>query len=134
MTHEGLWATSAECIAKAGVNYDSTNVDEAMINEFCKQAESLINCLTRYNWSSAFTGAGTTEVLTADVWHVLGEAESNLVGMYMITANMAGSSTGEYPSRIIVEDMINILRDRLLFTLAVLRDKKTQKFITEAEI
>ena len=128
MAHEGLFATSTECIAKAGTAYDSTNVDEAMINEFCLQAESVINCMCRFDWSNQFSAPATTTLLPA-MWHMLGEVESNLVGIYMIEANMEGLAAGKYPDRITAEDMINILRDAALRGISILRDKKTQSFI-----
>ena len=126
--HEGLFATSAECIAKAGTAYDSTNVDEAMINAFCLQAESVINCMCRFNWSNQFSAPATTALLPA-MWHMLGEVESDLVGIYMIEANMEGLAATKYPSRIVAEDMINVLRDAALRGISILRDKKTQAFI-----
>ena len=128
MGHEGLFATSAECIAKAGTAYDSTNVDETMINAFSLQAESVINCMSRFDWSNQFSAPATTTLLPA-MWHLLGEIESNLVGIYMIEANMEGLDAAKYPSRIQVEDMINILRDAALRGISILRDKKTQSFI-----
>ena len=128
MAHTGLFATSTECIAKAGTAYDSTNVDEAMINEFCFQAESVINCMSRFDWSNLFSAPATT-TLDAATWHLLGEIESNLVGVYMIEANMQGLAAAPYPSRILAEDMINILRDAALRGISILRDKKTQAFI-----
>ena len=128
MAHTGLFATSAECIAKAGTAYDSTNVNEAMINEFCFQAESVINAMCRFNWSNQFSAPATT-TLDAAMWHLLGQVESDLVGIYMIEANMEGLAATKYPSRIQVEDMINVLRDAALRGISILRDKKTQAFI-----
>ena len=134
MAHAGLFASSTECIAKAGSFYDSTSVDEAMINEFCLQAENLINCFSRYNWSDHFTAPAATTTLSADVWHFLGEIESNLAGIYMIENNMAGLAATGYPSRIVAEDMINILRDAALRGLQILRNKQTQTFMLGATI
>lgn len=131
MAHTGLFATSAEIIAKAGSFYDSTINTEDRINEYSLQAESVINCATRFNWSGKFTAPATT-TLSADVWYLLTEIESNLVGIYMIENNMAGLAATPYPSRIVAEDMINILRDAALRGLSILRDKPTQKFMTEA--
>ena len=128
MGHEGLFATSAECIAKAGTFYDSTSVDEAMINAFCLQAESVINGMCRFNWSNQFSAPATT-TLDAAMWHLLGQVESDLVGVYMIENNMFGLAAAGYPSRIVAEDMINILRDAALRGISILRDKKTQSFI-----
>ena len=44
MTHTGIFATSAECIAKLGNNYNSTNVDEDMINEFNADEGICLRC------------------------------------------------------------------------------------------
>lgn len=123
MVHTGLFATSAECIAKMGKNYNSTDVDEAMINAFCLQAESLINVSTRRNWSDDFTAPATT-TLNADVWYILSEIESNLVGIYGITYDMSRFTTrGE------AESMITILRDGILRGLQFLRNKNMETFI-----
>ncbi len=88
MAHEGLFATSAEIIAKAGA-YNTTNMIEARINELCLQAESVINVRTKYNWSDLFTAPATT-TLNADVWYILSDAESCFVAFYMIQNDMSG--------------------------------------------
>jgi len=121
MAHTGIFATSAECIAKLGKNYNSTDVIEARINEFCLQAESLINVTCRYNFSDNYA------TLNADVKYLLTEVSSNLVAIYGITYDMSG-----FTSRIEAEDMINILRDGALRGLSILRDKKAQDFINGA--
>ncbi len=131
MAHTGLFATSAECIAKAGSFYDSTINTESRINEYNLQVESLINVATKYNWSDLFSAPATT-TLNADVWYILSEVASNLVAIYMIENNMQGLAATPYPSRIIAEDMVNILRDAALRGMSILRDKATQKFIQEA--
>ncbi len=132
MAHGGLWTTDAECIAKAGANYNSTAVDETMINAFCLQSESLINSLTRYNWSDLFTASVTTTTISADVWHMLGLAQSAIVGKWMLAYKPTGED--DALSRIEFEDRINILRDDFLFAISILRDKKVQKFMKEATI
>lgn len=120
MAHTGIFATSDEILVKAGENYD-TSITEARINALCLQVESLINCVSRYNWSDNYADAN------ADVKGLLSEAESNLVAIYIISFNMAG-----YTSRIEAEDMINILRDGALRALSLLRDKKVQDFMQGA--
>ncbi len=87
MTHTGIFATAAECISKAGENVDITGWVEANINQWCAEAESFINCLSRYNWSDGYAG------LNVDVKKILTEAESNLVAMYGISYNMSGFTT-----------------------------------------
>ena len=119
MAHEGLFATSAECIFKMGKNYDSTNVIEARINELCLQAESLINVAAKYNFTGTYTaGAPPTTTLSASVKSFLAELASNLVAIYAITEDMSGFTT-----RTEAEDMINVLRDAILRGLSLLRNK-----------
>lgn len=120
MAHSGIFATSDEILVKAGENYD-TSITEARINTLCLEAEAEINCVTRYNWSDAYSG------LNADVKHILSEAESNLVAIYIITFNMSG-----FTSRTEAEDIINVLRDGYLRCISILRDKKVQDFMTNA--
>lgn len=117
MAHTGIFATSDEILVKAGENYD-TGITEARINALCLQVESLINCVTRYNWSDAYSG------LNADVKGILSEVASNLVAIYIISWNMAG-----YTSRVEAEDMINILRDAALRGMSLLRDQKVRDFM-----
>ena len=132
MAHAGLWATSTECIAKAGANYNSTAVVDTMINEFCLQAENYINVVTGYNWSDEFTAPATTTTLSADVWHFLGEAESCLVGIYMLNYKPTGEDGAL--SRIEYEDRINVLAWRLNDCIKLLKEIGTQKFMEDATI
>ena len=97
MAHTGIFATSDEILVKAGENYD-TSITEARINALCLQAESLINSTTKYNWSDNFAA------LNADVKHLLGIAESNLVAMWIIMYNMNG-----YGSLNQATTMLNVL-------------------------
>jgi len=129
MGHEGLFATSAECVAKMGDNYNSTNVNEAMINAFCLQAEAFINVATRYDWSGEFTAPATTGLSTS-VWYILGQAESDLVAIWGLTYKPTGEDGNL--ERIEFEDRINILRDDLLRCISILRDKKSQTFAQNA--
>ena len=120
MAHTGIFATSDEILVKAGEKYD-TSINEARINALCLQVECLINCICRQNFSDSFS------TLNVDVKYLLSEVASNLVAIYIIQFNMAG-----YTSRIEAEDMINTLRDGALRGLSLLRDKKTQDFMTGA--
>ena len=124
MTHTGIYATSAECIAKMGDNYNSTQVIEARINEFCLQAESLINCVCRKIFAVDTTAFAA---LTTGAQYLLTEVASNLVAIYGLTFKPSGED-GTL-SRVEFEDRINILRDGVLRGLGILRDKKVQDFI-----
>jgi hypothetical protein len=121
MADTGIFATTAEVLRKAGHGADATPSAEAYINDYMTQAESLINVMTRFNWSDAYSG------LNADVKGLLKEVASNIAAIYVITYNMSG-----YTSRTEAEDMVNILRDAALRGMAVLRDKKAQDFANGA--
>jgi len=121
MADTGIFCTTAEVERKAGANCSATSKAEAYTNDYVGQVESFINVVTRYNWSDAYSG------LNADVKGLLKEVASNLAAIYVISYDMSG-----FTSRVEAEDMINILRDAALRGLALLRDKKTQDFITGA--
>lgn len=129
MGHEGLFATSAEIIIKAGDNYPSTLGDETAINALCLQVESYINVETGYDWSGEFTAPATT-TLSATKWHILGEAESNLVAIYLL--NIKPSGEDGTMSRIEYEDRINILFARFVQCMDIMTDLGTEKFIKGA--
>jgi hypothetical protein len=120
MAHTGIFATSDEILVKAGENYD-TSVTEARINALCLQVESFINNACRKNYSDAYAG------LNADVKHLLSLIESNLVAIYIISYNM-----NTYTSRVEAEDMIQVLKQSASEALEILRDSKTETFITGA--
>ena len=121
MTDNGIFATTAEVARKAGANASAISVAEAYVNDYMTQAESVINCMTRYNWSDAYTG------LNVDVKGVLKAAGSDLAAIYVIEYDMSG-----FTSRTEAEDMITVLRDGIQRNLAVLRDKKYTTFINKA--
>ncbi len=85
------------------------------------QAESLINTITRFNWSDAYS------TLNTDTRGILKEVSSNLAAIYVISYDMSG-----FTSRTEAEDMINILRDRALMCLALLKDEKVKDFMVNA--
>lgn len=121
MADTGIFATTTEVQRKAGANASTTSNTEAYINDFISQAESLINCICRYNFSDNYSS------LNADVKGILKEVASNLAAIYVIQYDLSSFDT-----RIEAEDMINILRDGALRGLAILKDKKVQDFINGA--
>lgn len=121
MVDTGIFATTAEVQRKAGANASATANSEAYINDFISQAESVINVMTRYNWSDNYAS------LNDDAKGILKEVASNLAAIYIIQYDMSG-----YTSRIEAEDMVNILRDAALRGLSILRDKKNQTFLQGA--
>ena len=121
MADTGIFCTTAEVERKAGANCSAVSKAEAYTNDYITQAESLINAICRYNFSDNYA------TLNADVKGILKEVASNIAAMYVIQYDMSG-----FTSRIEAEDMINILRDAALRGLSLLRDKKSQDFITGA--
>lgn len=120
MAHTGIFATSDEILVRAGENYD-TSITEARINALCAQVESVINVMTRYNWSDAYSG------LNADVKGILTETEACMVANAIIAFNMAG-----FTSRTEAENIINVNRDTFLRNISVLRDVKARDFMNGA--
>lgn len=121
MAHEGIFATKAECDAKAGENIDATGWTEANINDWCSQTESYINVASHKNFSDGYAG------LNADVKRILSEASSNLVAIYGISYNMVG-----FTSRVEAEDMINILWARFNQCMALIKEQQNVTFMSGA--
>ena len=124
MAHEGIYATSAECIHKLGKFYNATDIVEARINELMVQAEGVINDAGRKVFA---TDAAAFTALSSDVRGILSLISSNYVGMSGISYDMSA-----FPTRTQAEDAINVLRDGMLLGLSVLKDKKVQTFIEKA--
>ena len=122
MADFGIYIKNADIVARAGTNANATSVATAATDVYVLDVEALINSLTRFNWSDAVTTG-----LNADVEGILREAGACFCAIYVIQWDMSG-----FTSRIEAEDMINVLRDRALFAISILRDKKAQKFIREA--
>ncbi len=122
MTDFGIWTKNADIIARAGANVNATAINLTATDIYVSDVEALINSLSRFNWSDAVT-AGLNE----DVEGILREASACFCAIYAIQWDMSG-----FTSRVEAEDMVNILRDRALFAIAILRDKQVQKFMQEA--
>jgi len=122
MADTGIFATTAEVQYKAGAGASATSKAEAYVNSFMTQVESFINSTCRYNFSDNYTS------LNEDTKGILKEVSSDLAAIYVICYDMSG-----YSSRIAAEDMINVLRDRALAGLDLLRDKKVSDFIREVD-
>ena len=121
MTDFGIWTKNVDIQAKAGINANATSKATAATDVYVLEVESMVNVLTRHNWSDDFSG------LNADVKNILKEVTSNICAIYVIQSDMSG-----FTSRIEAEDMINVLRDAALRGLSILRDKKAQEFIKNA--
>ncbi len=124
MAHEGIYATSAECITKLGDNYASTAVDEAKINDFCLMAEGFIHTISRKVFAVDISAFGT---LAAGGKHILTEFQSSFVGIMGLNHKPTGEDGAM--NRIEYEDRVNVLRDSMLRAASLLRDQKVVLFI-----
>ena len=123
MAVTSIMTTETEIDAKLGAGVD-TNFTETMKDAAVLQAESLVNCATRFNWSDQVTSG-----VNADVLGLLSDTVSSLVAIQGIAYNLSGEAGTGFASRIIAEDMINVLRDGVLRNLSILRDKKSETFM-----
>jgi len=122
MVSSGIFCTDVHIKAKVkNLSADIDNGDTDETDVWISDAESLINCTCRYNFSDNYAA------LNAAVKGILREAASNLAAIYAIVYDMSG-----FTSRVEAEDMINVLRDAALRGMAILRDKKTVEFINGA--
>lgn len=124
MAHTGIYATSAECIAKAGDNYPSTICTESRINEFNVMSESTINVAGLNVFA---TTTATFAALDSTVRGLLTDVSSSLVGINMLGMKPSGEDGAMV--RIEFEDRINILRDGALRGLSILRDSKSKEIL-----
>lgn len=123
-------ATSEGCLLKAGANVSdvfsadgtSGRTADTLWNELIEQAESYINVVTRYNWTDVYTAG-----LNVDVQKILQDLTTNLAAIYAIQYDMSNYASREY-----AETMIDVLWDRSLYIISLLRDKKPQDFMKNA--
>lgn len=118
MADTGIFATTAEVERKAGKSCSATSKAEGYVNQYMTEVESFINATCQYNFSDTYAS------LNADTKGILKEISSDLAAIYVISYDMSG-----FTSRIEAEDMVNILRDRALAGLALLKDRKVIDFI-----
>lgn len=118
MAEEGTFCNNAEVLRKAGSGASGVSSLEAYTNDYIKQAEAYINCLTRYDYTTNYA------TLTANAKLVLKEAASNLAAIYVIQYDPAN-----YSSTRIAENIINTNWARFIQCLNVIQDQRTQTFI-----
>ena len=122
MANAGQFAQDTDILLRVGTHASATVKAAGWFDTIILDVEAIVNAATRFDWSVA--DAATT--LEAGTRGILVEAGACLAAIIGITWDMSG-----YPSRIIAEDIINVLRDRYLFAISILRDKKTQGFVKD---
>ena len=122
MADAGQFAQDTDILLRVGTNANAIVKTAGWFDTIILDVEAVINCMTRYDWSTA--DAATS--LTATVRGILIDTGAALAAIQGIAWDMSG-----YTSRIEAEDMINVLRDNALRNISILRDKKTQAFLQD---
>lgn len=110
--------STAEIAQKSGANV-STNYTSTMQDNAEIRGLGLIQMLTRYMWADNIPS-------NADIKSILADFLSSFVAIEAIFYDMSG-----YTSRAEAEDMIEGLRDSMMRSAALLRDKKVQTLMLE---
>jgi ADP-glucose pyrophosphorylase len=121
MPDVGIWCKNANIQARAGTGANSTAKATAATDVYVLDAEALINCLTRKNWSDAYAS------LNVDVKYILMDAAASYCANIVISYDFSG-----YSSKVEAQTLIDINRDNFVRDIEVLKDLKNQDFITGA--
>ena len=122
MTDDGIFTKNADIQARCGTGANATAKAIAATDVYVLNIESYINCITRFNWSDAFTAG-----LNVDVQGILTEVGACLCAIYVIQWDMSGFST-----RFEAEDMINVLYQRAMDGLNLLKEQSVKTFMDKA--
>ena len=118
-----IMTTEVEIQQQSGDNI-STAFDTTMMTASNLRAESIINCVGRFNFSDTFSG------LNVDVKQILSDFCSKFVAIEALNFKPSGQDGAL--SRIEYEDRINVLRDGMLRSMMIIRDQKVVTFINAA--
>ncbi len=118
MAFTGITATEAEIDQKSGANAASTYTD-TMKTQALLMAESVLNSMTRFNWSDWW--ATTPNV---DVKYIVTDTTASMVAIEAIRYDME-----QWISITEAEAMIVDLTNNYMRNISILRDIKTQTFI-----
>jgi len=117
MVDNGIMATSAQILAKAGANVNATYATADMTNDFVLQAENLINATCTFDFSAAYAG------LSAQVKSVLSTAASAWAAMRVINSDVDSIGRASATLR------LNVLKDEYTTAINELKSKNTQYFV-----
>lgn len=121
MADVGIWCKNANIQARAGAGANATSKATAATDVYVLDAENLVNCLTRKNWSDAYAA------LNVDVKYILMDAVASYCANIVIAYDFSG-----YSSKIEAQTLIDINRDNFMRDIELLKDMKTQDFMTGA--
>lgn len=122
MADAGEFIADAQILELCGTNVSATVAAAGWFDKIIVRAEGILAGATRVDWVTIGTAA-----INDTVEGLLGEATGCLAAIEGITFDMSG-----YTTRTEAEDLINVLRDRYLLCLGILRDVKAQTFIKGA--
>ncbi len=122
MADLGIYTKNADIQARAGSGANATAKATAATDIYVLNVESIINVLTRYNWTDAFTAG-----LNADVQGILTDAGASMCAMLVINFDTSG-----YVGSREAETKLDFLRDRFEKDIAQLKDIKARTFILGA--
>ena len=106
--------TSEAIVIKGGANASSTAIaSAAILQQFSNDAEGFVCTATRFDWITNYSAVASFAKL------LLADATSNLAGKQLIAYDMSG-----YTGRGEAEDMINVLHDRALDAITLLKNYK----------
>jgi hypothetical protein len=101
MAHTGIFATYAECIYKAGYGASATAILEANVNQLCTEVESIINDLTKTNFSDIYAAS-----INIDKKGILKSMTTSYVAWHIINYDYRG-----YGELSVAQSMQNVLWD-----------------------
>lgn len=125
MSNAGQFAQDADILLRVGTKASSTVKTAGWFDTIILDVEAIINCASVFDFSTADDGA----TITASVRGILIDTGACLAAIEGIIFDMSG-----FTSRIEAEDMINVLRDRALFNMAILKDKNVQAFVIDPTV
>lgn len=119
--YTGTLCTLADAVNKAGVNASSSATNESLVSDFVKQAEGVINSVTRFDWVDKYS------VITDDVKFILNQVASDLAATYIINYDLEPSDGSQL--RVTSETMINVYRETIARGLSLLKNQEVKDFI-----
>lgn len=123
MAYAVQWITEAELVKLCGTGASATVKAANYFEHIVIRVDAMINCITRFDWIAA----NTATALDASVKGLLAEASGCLCAIEGIIFDMSG-----YTSRVEAEDIINVLRDRALLAMSLLRNQEVKTFMLGA--
>ncbi len=118
-TYTGTLCTLAEAVNKMGANASTGSTEEVLVSDYVRQAEGVINAVTRFDWVTAYSG------LTDEVRFILNQVASDLAAIYGITYDMSGYTADTVEA----ETMLNIYREAVARGVSLLRNQEVKRFI-----